>query len=223
MSMMPKRNLAPESEPWGRKVDERLDSIDKTVAQNKQDTSNAQSAVNSTVTKLSEQVAAIDELTQELAAQQASLEEQQVQLSAQVQAIEEVVNAQVYPVTFHRDAVAFTLSAGPGATIVSGTVPVPVGYTRALVYATHEVTGANSSGSGDSLNAGLRISGAGLGWSPKASASASAAVSISTSAAALLTSLGPSILIEGRAYTDYQTWANNNNTANLNAMIIFLR
>lgn len=221
MITMPKRNLAPESEPWGRKVDERLDQIDKTVAQNKQDTSNSQSAINSTVTKLSEQVAAIDELTQELAEQQATLEAQQAQLAAQVQAMEEVINAQVYPVAVHSEAEGFTLYAGTNATITSATVPVPAGYSRALVYATATLSAINSTATPDFVSVGIRINGVSDGYSTRCGVLSGSAGALSSTDASLID--GGSVTIEARASTDYGVWFHEYSVVSLDAMVIFLR
>lgn len=167
MIVTPKRNLSPASEPWGRRVDQRLDQIEKNAERNQQNTTNAQGAINSTVTKLSEQVGAIAVLTQQLAEQQAQLQAQQTQLSAQqatlqsqqaslqnqqnqmavqVAQINSVVNAQVTGISFaNATPTGGTIAMGPGGTYVVSNITVPEGFSRAYITA---VSSMSLSGSG---------------------------------------------------------------------------
>jgi len=148
MPISPKRNLAPESEPWGRSVDQRLDSIEKYASQYQQDTKNALSGVNSTASKLSDQVAAIQTLTEELQEQQSTLEAQQAQLSAQVAQIQDLVNSTILSSTLGLTTSGHTLPAGTTYnTVSSHSITVPAGFTKATVFAVCTLMGDATTGS----------------------------------------------------------------------------
>lgn len=225
MSAIPKRNLPPDAEQWGRSVDARIERIEKVAERAQQDTDNAQSSINSTVNKLSEQVKAIDTLTQTLAAQQATLASQQSQLTAQVAQIQSVVNSQVYPASGHSDRYVYNLYPGANAEILAVNIAVPAGYSRALVFGTVSLSVGNTSGGLEAVYAGVSIEGTSLGYSSVTMVENTHLTQVTQSGSLLVSSLGSVINISGRGST-----ANNplidttsHNTANLDVMAVFLR
>jgi len=128
------------------------------------------------------------------------------------------------PFAFHADAQNFALGNGDNLPIVSVTVPVPAGFTRAVVNATANLSAANSTGATDTLYCGLKINGSGPGYSGRAGVPPGVAANPSKTAGVLLTSLGSSFIIEGTASTAAAPWpANMNNNVNLDGTVIFLR
>lgn len=220
MSIIPKRNLPPDAEPWGRSVDERITGIEKTSAKNRRDTSNSQSAINSTVTKLSEQVAAIDGLTQRLA-------EQQAQLSDQVDQLEALVNAQNFPVTTFTEQLEFVLTPGTGAVpeILRTNIAVPAGFSRAVVYTTASITAYNTTGVMDFLYLGAGINGSRVGKTAYLTVEADRTVSLSRAATAVLSGLTDNIYVTAHAGTLNGLWTSQptSNNISLSTMVLFLR
>jgi len=132
--------------------------------------------------------------------------------------------APTYPYAFHADAQNFALGNGDNLPIVSVTVPVPAGFTRAVVNATANLSAANSTAATDTLYCGLKINGSGPGYSGRAGVPPGVAANPSKTAGVLLTSLGSSFIIEGTASTAAAPWpANMNNNVNLDGTVIFLR
>jgi hypothetical protein len=128
------------------------------------------------------------------------------------------------PFAFHADAQNFALGNGDNLPIVSVTVTVPAGFTRAVVNATANLSAANSTGATDTLYCGLKVNGSGPGYSGRAGVPPGVAANPSKTAGVLLTSLGSSFIIEGTASTAVAPWpANVNNNVNLDGTVIFLR
>lgn len=217
MNIVPKRNLSDQAEPWGRSVDQRLSDLERSSGKDQQDTANALSGLNSTTTKLSKQVLVIDELTQKLA-------EQQEQLAQQIEAIEAVINAQLAPVSDQVSNINFNVNPGPNTPILSTTISVPSGYSRALVYATSTLSAYNNTATDDTLYITTRINGAVVGWANSTSVNSAKFGSVSMSSTALLTSLGSTFGVTSAASTDNVVFsAADYNTTNLSVMVIFLR
>jgi hypothetical protein len=130
----------------------------------------------------------------------------------------------IVPFAFHADSQNFALGNGNNLPIVSITIDVPAGFTRAVVNATAALAAANTTASTDTLYCGLKVNGSGPGYSGRVGVAPGVAANPSKTAGVLLTSLGSSFVIEGTASTAVNPWpANANNNANLDGTVIFLR
>lgn len=172
MNRMPTRNLPPQAEPWGRAVDNQLATISRTNDKQAQDTGNALSAINGTLTRLGEQVSEIRTIADALVVQQATLEAQQAQLQTQqttlsnqqaqlaqtVSELQTVVNGMISPATQQNATGGFTITGTSTATNVLS-FDVPSGYTRALVVAMAGVTVHNTAAIGGYVYSRLSIDG----------------------------------------------------------------
>jgi len=129
-----------------------------------------------------------------------------------------------YPYAFHADSQNFALGNGNNLPVVSITIDVPAGFTRAVVNATASLSAANTTSVTDTLYCGLKVNGGGPGYSGRVGVAPGVAANPSKAAGVLLTSLGASITIDGTASTFVAPWpANANNNANLDGTVIFLR
>lgn len=225
MNITPKRNLSDQAEPWGRSVDQRIADLEGSLSKYQQDTNNALKGINSTTTKLSEQVEAIDLLTQELASQQNLLETQQAQLSAQVTQIAALVNSQVYPVSAHVQETSIVIpQSSSNVTVARTEVAVPSGYTRALVYVSVVVNGFNNGPTTDNLYCGAVINGSSIGFANRISTLTGNIGSAVATSTALITPLGSTLEIKGTTSSDFASWTSpGQNNVNLDTMVIFLR
>jgi hypothetical protein len=129
-----------------------------------------------------------------------------------------------YPYAFHADAQNFSIGNGNNLPVVSITVTVPAGFTRAVVNATASISAANTTSATDTLYCGLKINGSGPGYSGRVGVAPGVAANPSKTSGVILTSLGSSFTIEGTTSTAVTPWpANTNNNANLDGTVIFLR
>lgn len=132
------------------------------------------------------------------------------------------------PAVAHDDADGFSV-AGPGwGTIMSVTVPVPTGFTQALILnLTVNASAINSTGATGWLYCQPIIPGfPGLGWSIGSPDTPAGATAVSSDTQTrLLTGLSGSFTINGQVTTNSaSSWAANPvNVANLYASIVFLR
>ena len=132
--------------------------------------------------------------------------------------------APTYPYAFHADAQNFDIGNGNNLPVVSVTVTVPAGFTRAVVNATASISAANTTSATDTLYCGLKINGSGPGYSGRVGVAPGVAANPSKTSGVILTSLGSSFTIEGTTSTAVTPWpANANNNANLDGTVIFLR
>lgn len=124
-SVVPRRNLPTNAEPWGRSVDDRLASVRTVVARQGQDTSNSLSALNSTVTRLGDQVAEISVIADTLVLQQEELAR--------------VVDSIPVSASASSERVGFVINAG---TIPQTDISIPwvAGKSRCDVFATGQST-----------------------------------------------------------------------------------
>lgn len=171
MIRMPSRKLPPSAEPWGRAVDNELATISRTNEKQAQDTNNALSAVNGTLTRLGEQVSEIRTITETLVVQQATLEAQQAQLQAQqstLSAQQAQLTAQVAQINavIGGMVTAQTQTASQYVNytnVVGNYAPVsfttPTGYTRAYV-----MTVISAAFDGPAVNAAVSAQ-VGVEWS----------------------------------------------------------
>jgi len=80
----PKRFLPPESEPWGRSVDQDITQIKIDNAKALGESTNAFKSINSSMRLISKQITDLTTLTTTLSAQQVTLAAQQIQLTQSV-------------------------------------------------------------------------------------------------------------------------------------------
>jgi hypothetical protein len=139
----------------------------------------------------------------------------------------DALTAPVVPATAHADAGSFS-SGVAWSTKCSVTVPVPSGYTKALVLSlVTAATAKNTTAARDFLYTSASISGMGSlpGWvlgSPDVPAGAyGVATDYQT---VLLTGLSGSFTVEGQISTGFATWAaDSGNKMNLDISLLFLR
>lgn len=104
------------------------------------------------------------------------------------------------------------------------TIPVPTGFTRALVHSTVTISAYNGTASDDNLYASCRIQGTAAGTAPGLSVKTLYTGAVSDSDARLLTGISGSIYTAGYASTFTGTWATESaNIMNVSMMALFLR
>ena len=136
----------------------------------------------------------------------------------------DALTSPISPLTAHTDGTNFSLATGPNVAKLTVSVPVPSGYTRALVITSANMNANNTSASADYAYLGLRINGDAVGWSLAAYAPPLIYCNVSNSASALLTGLGSSFTVQAAASSASANWAADvNNTINLDAIVMFLR
>jgi len=132
----------------------------------------------------------------------------------------------IVPGAYHSDIQNISITSGPNVEKLRIDVPVPTGYTRALVSLTATMNMLNNSGATDSAYLGANINGTSPGWASNATAAAGAEVSLSNTVALLVTGLaGGTFPLTGKASSDVGTWAaaGSSSVLNLNATVLFLR
>lgn len=133
------------------------------------------------------------------------------------------------PVAVHGGAQSFTLTTTQ-TVLATATVTVPSGFSQALVYATSNVSGINSTSALDSIFAGVRINGVDAlgtanGEDANSTSSYHALASSVAVGSSLLTGLsGGTFAVAAKGGTSSSTWASSLfNVANIDAIILFLR
>jgi len=132
----------------------------------------------------------------------------------------------IVPAAYHADIQNISITSGPNVEKLRIDVPVPAGYTRALVNLTATMNMLNNSGASDSAFLGANINGVSPGWSSNGTAAAGAEVSLSNTVALLVEGLaGGTFPLTGKASSNTGTWAASGSSAvmNLNATVLFLR
>lgn len=229
MIRMPSRKLPPSAEPWGRAVDNELATISRTNEKQAQDTNNALSAVNGTLTRLGEQVSEIRTIADTLVVQQATLEAQQAalesqqntlttqqaQLTAQVAQINAVINGMVSAQT--QTASEYANYTGTITNYAPVSFTTPAGYTRAYV-----MTVVSAAFDGTSINGFVQAQ-AGVEWSNSQAVQSSGTVVTASASYADFFSLAP-----GQVFTCSARARNSSGVAaagwvQTSAIVIFLR
>lgn len=165
MTVTPKRNLPPESEPWGRSIENRLDQSEAQSRRQTQDINNTLAGVNGSLVRLSEQVGEIRVITETLVQQQATLQAQQEQLQAQqsqltqtVGELQTVVNGMIRPASQQSSVGGLVVS--PTQTLTDSVLfGVPPEYSRALVTAMSGLSVLNSGSANDLVYNRIEING----------------------------------------------------------------
>ncbi|MDT0171010.1 hypothetical protein [Pseudarthrobacter sp. BRE9] len=132
----------------------------------------------------------------------------------------------IVPGAYHADIQNISITSGPNVEKLRIDVPVPAGYTRALVNLTATMNMLNNSGATDSAFLGANINGISPGWSSNGTAASGAEVSLSNTVALLVEGLaGGTFPLTGKASSNSGTWAASGSSAvmNLNATVLFLR
>lgn len=135
--------------------------------------------------------------------------------------VDPIVSAQ-----YHDDATNFAVPPGAGAVILSRTITVPAGYTRALILnLTIGVTARNSTASTDFLYATGRVNGSAVGWQIGSQDVLAGKYGVAYDISSrTLTGLSSTFLLEGVLSTATATWAaTSTNVANMDAAVLFLR
>lgn len=137
------------------------------------------------------------------------------------------LSAPVVPVAYHSDVQNISITSGPNVEKLRVDVPVPAGYTQALVNLTVTMNMLNNSGSTDSAFLGANINGTSPGWSSNATAAAGTEVSLNNTVVAQLSGLtgGSTFPLTGKASSNTGTWtaSGTSSVMNLNATVLFLR
>lgn len=129
----------------------------------------------------------------------------------------------VSPIAAHADTSGFAVPLVQAA-IVTKTITVPAGFTRALVMASATLAAYNSSGAGDDLNLFVDIASATSGFVVYEGANAGALACITHSPAAVLSGLGSSFQVRALVSTQIATWPSTaGNVCNLDVLALFLR
>lgn len=126
----PRNNLPPESQPWSRAIENELQQTQRNSIKALEDNTNAFNGLNSTMNRVSLQIATI-------AAQQVTLTEQQVTLATQQATLTELVALQLAVDGNSQQGSNFTLVNPPTFNIAAQvTLTKPAWATKALVTAT---------------------------------------------------------------------------------------
>jgi len=132
----------------------------------------------------------------------------------------------IVPGAYHADIQNISITGGPNVEKLRIDVPVPAGYTRALVSLTATMNMLNNSGATDSAYLGANINGVSPGWSANQTAANGAEVALSNTVTLLVEGLsGGTFPLTGKASSDAGTWAASGSSSvmNLNATVLFLR
>lgn len=229
MSVTPKRNLPPQSEVWGRSVDQRLDTIQAQSSRQNQDIGNTLTGVNASLVRLSEQVGEIRTITETLVEQQATLQAQQEQLTTQqttltqtVGELQTVVGGMLSPSNRQSQIAGFALT--PDSTIIDTvTFDVPSGYTRASVIAMASVSAANATSSATFLYTQIVINGLRYGEGfDQLPANQWASAYVQNSRVVGVTP-GGTVNVSNAVRSGSGTFTNTGNSSRLVAQVLFLR
>ena len=162
-----------------------------------------------------------------LTAQQAALTAQQAALAAQLVSINALIGSEIYPDYGYATGDTYPLPAGQSNRITRAivSISVPAGYTRAIVSASVEDCGINSTAGFDYLNSYVSVS-TELQYAPSATVPAGYGGASFVSINRLLTGLVPGVPVVFRSapYTQIGAWAASiSNGTLLSATCLFLR
>jgi len=132
----------------------------------------------------------------------------------------------ISPGAYHSDIQNISITNGPNVEKLRIDVPVPAGYTRALVSLTATMNMLNNTTAPDSAYLSASINGTAPGWASNGTAAAGAEVALSNTAALLVTGLsGGTLPLTGNASSNTGTWAaaGTSSVMNLDATVLFLR
>lgn len=160
----------------------------------------------------------------------ADLDAQDVALTAQQATLTNLIASVIYPDFGYANGSGYALPAGQASRVTRATisVPVPAGYTRALVTASAIDSGTNSTAGFDYLLSYVSISAGSYdyGYAPSATVPGGRSGASFASINRLLTGLvsGNSVIVESQPYTNIAAWAASaSNGTMLSATCLFLR
>lgn len=140
-----------------------------------------------------------------------------------IEQLEQTLANQAVPAAYHTDSGGFGLSSSYSA-LAFLSVPVPAGYTRAVVMAVTNVSVRNSLGERVGVWAQVDINGTALARLAQAGVDSQNYGMVSSQAAAVLTGLSGSFYIQTLARTAISSFAaSGSNAVNLDASVLFLR
>lgn len=139
----------------------------------------------------------------------------------------------VYPVAAYKIGSGYGLTAGTG---VGGggpiratcSVPVPDGYSQALITATANDYGYNTGAGADYLNSYLviNINTTTAAWAPSSTAPVNTGVAATVTTTALLSDLtsGSTLTVDSKPFSTYGAWpASPSNSTTVSVLVLFLR
>lgn len=221
----PKRFLPPESEPWGRSVDQDLAQIKLDNAKALGESTNAFKAINSSMNLVSKQIASLTALTATLAAQQIALSAQQAELANVVAAQTEALKSVVTPSWFYLSASNFGTPAASMVARATTTLTTPAGFTKAIVTANSFVVMTNTTGGVAIMQGQASINGVG-GPSPIDQDIVPSGQGVVAAAySSLVSGLtgGSTFDVSSRVYTPSAWGADATNRAVINGTVIWFR
>jgi hypothetical protein len=130
------------------------------------------------------------------------------------------------PLVAHADVTNFALATGANVEKVRTTITVPAGFTQALIYATASMNAKNYNGVSDSMYLACTVNGSTPGWSGQQSVAAGEVGHCTKTVASLLSPAGSSFYVNAKASSGSVDWAastGDQNTINLDVMVLFLR
>lgn len=125
---MPPMNLDVAATPWGKAMQAEVQELRTIVERLNQSTNNSDKSQNANVNVLNRQVGEIAS-----AVEAAATAEEVANLAGSVAQL--ALDARVQPVVDNASSTSFTLTTG-GITVISRSISVPSGFTRALVMST---------------------------------------------------------------------------------------
>jgi hypothetical protein len=119
----------------------------------------------------------------------------------------------------------FSMPSGASASVCSGTITIPDGYTRVSVMAVGEVSGNNNSGGVGFLYGRIFVNGDDSGLHVSSTTGLSEQATITLSRSSYLTGLTPGgvVTVDLYAKGDFSSWGSTSTGAYLSAVALFLR
>lgn len=154
----PEQGLGPQNQLWRRWVVNSLTELSRGFRNFRNDITNSFRAVNSSMGKLSGQVVEIQTLANDTATLTSDLGDVVSDLSDAVDDIEDLAEGKLVPATSSIGGSGFLVNS-TYPNVLSTSIPIPAGYTRAIVMLTGGVTTGTTSSGGDILSGRSAIHG----------------------------------------------------------------
>lgn len=139
--------------------------------------------------------------------------------------LQETVAQLIATASFQDEAYGFELPSGDSASVLTGTIDIPAGYTRASVMVVGEVSAHNNSGAGGYLYGRVFVNDDDSGLHVSGSVPDGYHETLTMARSSYLTDLTPGGAITLNLYAkgDYAPWDSGSCAAYLSAVAVFLR